>query len=48
MAEILPKDNIEWAPIKLNAGDDDDNSNSDGEDLLLENDELNTSKIDIK
>jgi hypothetical protein len=45
MAEILPKDNIKWALIKLNTGDDDGNGNNDGENLLLENNKSNASKI---
>jgi hypothetical protein len=48
MAKVLPKDNTKWALIKFNAGDDDGNSNSDGEDLLLENDESNASEINTK
>jgi hypothetical protein len=48
MAEVLPKDDTKWAPIKLDAGDDDGNSNSNGEDLLLENNELNALKINTK
>jgi hypothetical protein len=45
MAGMLPKDDTKWAPIKLDAGDDDGNSNSDGENLLLENDESDASEI---
>jgi hypothetical protein len=48
MAGVLPKDNTELAPIKLDAGDDDGNGNSDGEDLLLENNESDASEIDTK
>jgi hypothetical protein len=48
MAGVLPKDDTKWAPIKLDAGDDDGNGNSDGEDLLLEDDESDTSEIDTE
>jgi hypothetical protein len=48
IAKVLPKDDIEWALIKLDSGDDNDNGNSNDEDLLLENNESNASEINIK
>jgi hypothetical protein len=48
MVGVLPKDDTKWAPIKLDAGDDDGNGNSDGEDLLLEDDESDASEIDTE
>jgi hypothetical protein len=48
MAGMLAKDNIKWALIKLDAGDNNGSNNSDGEDLLLENNESDASEIDTK
>jgi hypothetical protein len=48
MAEVLPKNDTKWASIKLDAGDDNGNGNNDGKDLLLENNESDTSEIDTK